>query len=85
MSALATLLEDATRTGYNIREGSAILADRFAELAVCTCGETVAPNGRCLNVGGCARADRAASRSSLSRGVAASARPAAWNVRGGVD
>lgn len=66
-----------------IREGSAILADRFASLVPCSCGETVV-RGKCLNVGGCPRADRAATRSSLRRGSAASS-PAAWTSMGRVD
>lgn len=73
-------------TGYSIREGSAILADRFAELATCpTCAEVTAPSGRCLNVGSCRTADRQATRTSLRRGAAASARPAAWTRSGSVD
>ena len=73
-------------TGYNVRQGSRILADRFAALSVCAgCGDTVAPSGKCLNVGDCRRADRQASRSSLARGTAASARPAAWTLGGRVD
>jgi hypothetical protein len=70
------------RTGYNVREGSAILADRFRELSVCSCGETEY-RGKCLNVGGCPRADRAASRQSLRRGAASSV--AAWTLGGRVD
>lgn len=73
------------RTGYEIREGSAILADRFAELAICSCGETITPAGKCLNVGACNRADRQATRGSLARGTAASSRPSAWNLGGMVD
>ncbi len=86
------------RTGYNVREGSAILADRFAEfeleehgrpsfvepLDVCDCGET-RYRGRCHNVGACRQAERSAVRQSLQRGIAASARPAAWNLGGSVD
>jgi hypothetical protein len=78
------------RTGYDIHEGSCILADRFADeygadVATCaTCAETLMPNGRCLNVGACRTADRDATRGSMRRGVAASA-PAAWTARGYVD
>lgn len=57
------------------------LADR---LATCACGETLSPRGHCLNVGDCARADRAASRQSHRKGRALSA-PAAWTIGGGVD
>lgn len=82
---MSTVFE-GQRTGYNLREGSAILADRIASLSVCSgCGEHVAPSGKCLNVGDCRRADRAASRSSLARGTAASSRPAAWTFGGRVD
>lgn len=74
------------RTGYEIREGAQILADRIAELAPCAgCGETLPPNGKCQNVGDCRRADRSASRASLTRGSARSARPAAWTLGGRVD
>jgi len=73
------------RTGYNVREGSAILADRFeSELQLCECGETPY-RGRCHNVGECRQAERSAVRQSLVRGTAASARPAAWNLGGRVD
>lgn len=84
-------------TGYNIRQGSAILAERAAEvqpvwlygpggrLIICQCGETVPPAGHCQNVGTCTAADKAATRQSLSRGTAASARPAAWQGSGRVD
>ena len=73
------------RTGYELREGSAILADRFTELERCYCGDPLSPDGRCLNVGGCSRADSDASRQSLRRGTAAAARPAAWTMGGRVD
>lgn len=73
-------------TGYNIRAGAVILADRVAELETCaTCAEPMTPSGRCLNVGGCRTADRMATRTSLRRGAAASARPAAWTRAGSVD
>ncbi len=78
------------RTGYNVREGSAMLADRFAEpiaepaVEVCDCGETLY-RGRCHNVGACRQAERSAVRQSLQRGTAASTRPSAWNLGGRVD
>ena len=85
------------RTGFNVREGSAMLAERFAvqtpfvplegpetALDVCDCGET-RYRGRCHNVGECRQAERSAVRQSLVRGTAASARPAAWNLGGRVD
>lgn len=75
-------------TGYNVREGSAMIADRIADtpaaLEVCECGETLY-QGRCYNVGDCRAAERRAVRASLVTGAAASARPAAWTVSGGVD
>lgn len=81
MSGTATLVPS------RIADASA-LHTRLVEsgaLTVCSCGETVTPSGRCLNIGDCRHADRSATRGSLRRGAAASARPAAWNVRGGVD
>jgi hypothetical protein len=63
-------------------EDAAALADRLPK---CSCGEILTPRGHCLNVGGCDTADRAATRSSLRRGTAASARPAAWTLGGRVD
>ena len=73
-------------TGYNVRAGAQVLTDRFIELATCaTCAEITAPNGRCLNVGACRTADRQATRTSLRRGAAASARPSAWTISGSVD
>ena len=86
MSALSEV-----RTGFNVREGSAILAERFElasetviEVDICDCGET-RYRGRCHNVGACREAERSAVRQSLQRGTAASARPAAWNLGGRVD
>lgn len=58
------------------------LVDRLPK---CQCGEILSPRGQCLNVGGCDTADRAATRSSLRKGTAASARPAAWTLGGRVD
>lgn len=74
--------------GYSIAEASAMIAERIAEreLATCgECGEVLSPRGHCLSVGACSRADRQASRQSLRRGAAASARPAAWTLGGRVD
>lgn len=59
-----------------------VLADRLPR---CDCGEILSPRGHCLNVGGCDTADRQATRGSLSRGAAASARPSAWTLGGRVD
>lgn len=88
MSAVAVetgTVRDRLAAGYDPRAGSAILADRFASLPRCTCGEILTPAGKCLNIGDCRRADRGATRASLARGTAASARPAAWNLGGRVD
>lgn len=74
------------RTGYEVRAGAAILADRFQDLPTCGhCGDVLTPAGKCLNVGTCRTADRQASRQSLRRGAAASARPSAWTIGGRVD
>ena len=89
MSAILPLTRD-TSTGYNIREGGAMLAARFEEghsVAVdnlCGCGETLY-RGRCYNVGACRDAERSSSAQSLRRGAAASAAPAAWSLGGRVD
>ncbi|MDF2751707.1 MAG: hypothetical protein K0S82_89 [Gaiellaceae bacterium] len=80
------------RTGYEIREGAAMIAARVAaadhsvrvDVDLCECGET-RYRGRCYNVGGCRDAERAGSAQSLRRGSAASAAPAAWNLGGRVD
>ncbi len=49
-----------------------------------TCGETSAPDGACLEVGACERADRLATRGAAGAS-AKYAVPAAWNSRGSVD
>ena len=56
-----------------------------ARLPRCACGEILTPRGHCLNIGGCDTADRNATRPSLRRGTAASARPSAWSASGRVD
>ena len=49
-----------------------------------SCGATLAPDGACLELGACERADSHATRG--SGGVTAKYRvPAAWNARGSVD
>jgi hypothetical protein len=49
------------------------------------CGDTDAPDGTCLNVGACSRADGMATRGA-SRGTAKFRQsPAAWSARGYVD
>ena len=64
------------------RERAQQLAD---VLPHCACGEILTPRGHCLNIGDCPDADRAATRQSLQRGAAASARPSAWTSSGRVD
>src|SRR5205809_1145965 len=49
-----------------------------------TCGATSAPDGSCLEIGACRRADESATRGA-SRATAKYSAPRAWNVRGGVD
>ena len=50
-----------------------------------TCGETAAPDGACLEVGACERADRLATRDAAGGTAKYGAAPAAWNSRGSVD
>jgi hypothetical protein len=50
-----------------------------------TCGETVAPDGVCLNAGGCFEADRRATRSGQHGDGGKWAAPAAWSATGRVD
>lgn len=80
---------ESVRTGYEIRAGSAMLADRFADVgadvATCDCGETLSPAGKCLNVGECRRADVHATSGSLTRGAKAVGVPQAWTIGGRVD
>lgn len=48
------------------------------------CGTVSAPDGTCLDIGACRRADESATRG--AGGATAKYRvPAAWNARGGVD
>ena len=49
-----------------------------------TCGETLAPDGTCLEIGACRAADDRATRGA-ARQTAKYAVPAAWNARGSVD
>lgn len=49
-----------------------------------SCGETLAPDGACLELGTCARADQLATRGA-GRVTSKYAVPAAWNARGYVD
>ncbi len=58
-----------------------ITADAPAELAVCSCGAVTAPDGTCLEIGDCPRADRAATRGAT--GAASKFR--AWTASGNVD
>ena len=48
------------------------------------CGATVAPDGTCLEIGACRRADDSAT-AGAGRITAKYAVPAAWNARGYVD
>lgn len=52
-------------------------------LDVCACGAPVAPDGACLEVGACERADASATRGAT--GARAKSDPSAWTVLGGVD
>ncbi len=51
---------------------------------VCKCGATLAPDGACLEIGACPRADRRATRHATGR-TSKYAVPSAWNARGSVD
>jgi hypothetical protein len=53
-------------------------------VAPCSCGELAAPDGVCLNIGACSRADSRATRGA-ARSTAKYSVPAAWNSRGSVD
>lgn len=53
-------------------------------VTTCECGATVAPDGKCYNIGACLTADQTATRGAAGN-TAKFAVPAAWNVRGGVD
>lgn len=48
-----------------------------------SCGETVTPAGKCLNIGSCDTADADATRG--ARRETAKSRVAAWTLSGGVD
>jgi len=81
MSTTLTLIGGTTLTGA----AETPRAELRHELAICgECG-TVTYRGKCLAVGMCRSADRAASRQSLRRGRAASSAPAAWSASGRVD
>jgi len=61
-----------------------VLTETIERLAVCGCGVTLPPDGRCLEIGQCADADTAATRGA-ARVTAKYAVPAAWTARGSVD
>jgi hypothetical protein len=48
------------------------------------CGATSAPDGACLDIGACSRADQLATRGAASSRAKYRV-PAAWNARGSVD
>ena len=50
-----------------------------------TCGETDSPDGSCLNVGACSRADIGATRGAARTSAKFRQSPAAWGARGYVD
>lgn len=52
---------------------------------MCHCGDTLTPNGRCLNVGACFTADTAASRTAPGETLKARMAPAAWTISGNID
>lgn len=72
-----------TYQAIEIRETVATVADPVC-VPCAHCGETTAPDGTCLEIGACPRADRAATRGA-ARQTAKYAVPAAWNARGTVD
>ncbi len=66
------------------RELAPALPAETEQAPVCKCGATLAPDGACLEIGACPRADRRATRHSAGR-TAKFAVPSAWNARGSVD
>lgn len=50
-----------------------------------SCGAVTAPDGICLEIGACPRADRAATRGAARDSAKFAAAPAAWNGGGRVD
>lgn len=58
----------------------------IAELMTCACGAVTAPDGTCLEIGACERADSAATRTARgqTRKFVAQA-PAGWTGTGRVD
>lgn len=65
----------------SIVDDEVMLADTPAELLVCSCGAVTAPDGTCLEIGACPRADRSATRGAT--GAASKFR--AWTASGSVD
>lgn len=70
MTQLVTFIDDELVTG-----------EIPAELMICSCGAATAPDGTCLEIGACPRADRAATRGAT--GAASKFR--AWTASGNVD
>jgi hypothetical protein len=64
-----------------VDEDEVILADTVTAPMCTSCGAIAAPDGTCLEIGACERADRAATRGAT--GPAAKFR--AWTARGTVD
>jgi hypothetical protein len=50
-----------------------------------TCGATSAPDGACLELGACTRADELATRGAGRISAKYAPAPASWNSRGAVD
>lgn len=72
-----------TYQAIEIRETVATVADPVC-IPCGSCGETMAPDGTCLEIGACPDADRSATRGA-ARQTAKYAVPAAWNANGSVD
>lgn len=49
------------------------------------CGAVTAPDGTCLEIGACSRADRSATRGAARETAKYRPAPAAWSSRGSVD
>lgn len=72
------MLETVTRTDTAPLEAPAVVSCEG-------CGATVAPDGACLEIGACARADRLATRGASRVTAKTAAAPAAWTGSGRVD
>jgi hypothetical protein len=74
-------MDDATRAAVETLAAPEL--DAATIPAPCACGATLAPDGICLEVGACERADASATRGAT--GARAKSDPSAWTVRGRVD